>query len=131
MDRMERMTETPDPRFADLLGREYARLSQLKVGDIIETDGRFECLAGPAYDHNFDPGPYSVCRRCGEAKHGPAGSARPIRSSLAKVIECGDGTLGFACREGSHSLAEQIDGRDGDHLVGIYPVDMTPRGSAP
>lgn len=115
--------------YCDLLGREYARLSKLKAGDKIETDGGFTCLGGMAFDHDYEPGAYGVCRRCGEAKHGPAGSTRPA-AGIVEVIDVGDGTLGFPCHEGMHSLDGQIMD-DGDHLVGIYPVDMTPRGSAP
>lgn len=92
-----------DPHFRDLLGREYARLSNLKVGDTIETDGGFECLGD-------DPT-----------------TGKPRR--LLPVIDCGDGVLGFACSEGTHALDGQLMD-DGDHLVGIYPVDMTPRGAA-
>lgn len=29
-----------------------------------------------SYDHDFEPGAFGVCRRCGEEKHGPAGSSR-------------------------------------------------------
>lgn len=90
------MADEPDPRYQDLLGREYARLSKLKVGDKIETDGGFDCIAG---------------------------------SSLVDVIDV-NGELAFACAQGSHALAGQL-ADDGDHLIGIFPVDMTPRGSAP
>lgn len=27
-----------------------------------------------AFDHDYKPGAYGVCRRCGEEEHGPAGS---------------------------------------------------------
>lgn len=53
-----------------------------------------------SFDHDYEPGALGVCRRCGEEKHGPAGSGRepaaqesqhaPQRFSILVVWKNGD-----------------------------------------
>jgi hypothetical protein len=45
----------------DVNGREYAKLSDLKEGDIVELDRDFSCMSGIVEIFHSDDGLYFVC----------------------------------------------------------------------
>lgn len=83
----------------DICGREYARLSQIRAGDMIEIDAGFTCReAGPALVLADKDG--RLCFAC-------SGGDAPSR---------------IFRRADRHMIDGQV-GDDDDHLVGIYSPD--------
>lgn len=74
----------------DIYGRPYARLSELKAGDVVIIDAGFDCMA--------------------------RWSERVVQLNDAATV---DDRLWIPCRSGQHALAGQMDG-EADTLVGIY-----------
>jgi hypothetical protein len=90
----------------DLRGRPYARLSELRVGMVVQVDGDFDCIE-----------PWSTR----EVKHDPDAARRALTQGAftrfhSLYIDCNDG-------DGRYFLEDQIDFEgNGDSLIGVYPA---------
>lgn len=84
---MNRTTLTHDSK-----GREWAKLSEINEGDMVELDEGFTCVQSGRHTVRFD---HDAAQRYGKANG-----------------------LYVDCKDGHHFLKGQAD--DGDHCVGIY-----------
>ena len=85
----------------DFDGREYAKLSELKNGDLVEVDSGFTCLC--------------------------AGERRYVKLDPMGLLHLSEGDFHkfyyyIECGAGHHGLDAQLMD-DGDHLIGIYKID--------
>jgi hypothetical protein len=95
----------------DLSGREYARLSELRAGMVVQVDGDFDCIEA-----------WSTR----EVKHDPDAARRALTQGAFTDFP----SLYIDCACGGHVLEDQIDFEgDGDSLIGVYPLETKSRAA--
>ena len=87
----------------DIQGREYALLSRLRAGTVVQVDADFDCIEA-----------WSTR----EVKH----DLDAARRALTQGASTDFFSLYVDCACGQHFLEAQIDVDDCDSLVGVYPA---------